>query len=39
VRSAKDECLSKLIVFGEKSLPLALKEYLAHRHHERNNLV
>ncbi len=37
VRSAKDECLSKLILFGEKSLRLALKEYVTHHHHERNH--
>ena len=28
VSSAKDECLSKLVVFGERSLRLALKEYV-----------
>ncbi len=37
VKSAKDECLSKLILFGERSLRLALREYVAHFHHERNH--
>ena len=37
VKSAKDECLSKLILFGERSLRLALKEYVTHHHHERNH--
>ena len=30
-------CLSKLILFGEKSLRHALKEYAAHHQHERNH--
>jgi putative transposase len=37
VKSAKDECLSKLILFVERSLRLALKEYVTHHHHERNH--
>ncbi len=37
VKSVKDECLSKLILFGERSLRLALKEYVTHHHHERNH--
>ena len=37
VKSAKDECLSKLILFGERSLRLALSEYVTHFHHERNH--
>jgi len=37
VKSVKEECLSKLILFGEKSLRHALKEYVAHHHHERNH--
>ena len=37
VKSAKEECLSKLILFGERSLRLALKEYVTHHHHERNH--
>ena len=37
VKSVKDECLSKLILFGEASLRRALHEYLAHYHGERNH--
>ena len=37
VKSVKDECLSKLILFGEKSLRRALFEYLVHFHTERNH--
>ena len=37
VRSVKDECLSKLILFGEDSLRRALREYLTHYHGERNH--
>ena len=37
VRSVKEECLSKLIVFGERSLRRALTEYVAHFHAERNH--
>jgi transposase len=37
VKSVKDECLSKLILFGEKSLRRALREYLIHFHIERNH--
>ena len=36
VRSVKDECLSKLILFGEASLRRALSEYVEHFHAERN---
>jgi putative transposase len=35
-RSAKEECLSKLILFGERSLQ-AIREYVAHYHTERNH--
>ena len=35
VRSVKEECLSKLILFGEASLRRALNQYLAHFHAER----
>ena len=35
--SVKDECLSKLILFGEAALRRALKEYVVHYHTERNN--
>ena len=37
VKSVKDDCLSKLILFGEVSLKRALREYLAHYHAERNH--
>ena len=37
VRSVKDECLSKLILFGEASLRRTLRNYLAHYHGERNH--
>jgi putative transposase len=37
VKSVKDECLSKLILFGEASLRRALREYVAHYHTERNH--
>ena len=37
MKSAKDECLSKLILFGERSLRLALQQYVIHHHHERNH--
>src|SRR5207253_4300508 len=37
VRSVKEECLSRLILFGEASLQHVLHEYVAHYHHERNH--
>ena len=37
VRSVKQECLSKLILFGERSLRRALSEYVEHYHAERNH--
>jgi putative transposase len=37
VRSAKEECLSKLVLFGERSLRRAMREYVAHYHAERNH--
>ena len=39
VRSVKEECLSKVILFGERSLRRALKEYVEHYHAERNKTV
>ena len=36
-RSIKEECLSKLILFGERSLRHVLTEYTAHFHRERNH--
>jgi len=35
VRSVKQECLSKLILFGERPLRRALQQYVAHYHEER----
>jgi putative transposase len=37
VRSVKQECLSKIILFGERSLRRALSEYVEHYHGERNH--
>jgi len=37
VRSIKDECLGRMILFGEASLRRALGEYVAHYHTERNH--
>jgi len=37
VRSIKDECLNRLIFFGEGSLRHAVREYMAHYHSERNH--
>ena len=36
-RSVKQECLSKVILFGEGSLRRALTEFLEHYHAERNH--
>ena len=36
VRSIKEECLDRMILFGEASLRRALKEYVVHYHIERN---
>src|SRR5450830_1055528 len=37
VKSVKEECLSKIILFGERSLRRALNEYVTHYHAERNH--
>ena len=37
VRSVKEECLSRLILFGERSLRRALRQYVVHYHEERNH--
>jgi putative transposase len=37
VRSIKEECLSQLILFGEKSLQRVVSNYLKHYHQERNH--
>jgi hypothetical protein len=37
VRSVKEECLSHLILFGERSLRKALIQFQEHYHQERNH--
>ena len=37
VRSIKEECLARVILFGEASLRHVLTQYVAHFHHERNH--
>ena len=37
VRSIKEECLARLILFGEASLHHVLTQYVAHYHQERNH--
>ena len=37
MRSIKDECLDRMILFGERSLRRALNEYIVHYHAERNH--
>ena len=37
VRSVKEECLSRVILFGERSFRLALREYVDHFHAARNH--
>jgi putative transposase len=37
VRSIREECLERLILFGERRLLRALDEYAAHYHGERNH--
>jgi len=37
VRSIKEECLSRLILFGENSLRRVVSNYLEHYHQERNH--
>ena len=37
VRSAKEECLSRLVLFGEEGLLRTLNEFVAHYHAERNH--
>lgn len=36
-RSVREECLSKLILFGEASLRRVLSDYVSHSHGERNH--
>jgi len=37
VRSIKEECLSKLILFGENSLRSVVSDFVEHYHQERNH--
>jgi transposase InsO family protein len=37
MRSAKEECLDRMIFFGERSLQVAVAEFLSHFHAERNH--
>ncbi len=37
VRSIKESCLERLILFGERSLRMAVREFMAHYHKERNH--
>ncbi len=37
MRSIKEECLNKMIFFGEKSLLNAVREFCLHYHQERNH--
>ena len=37
VRTIKESCLDRLILFGEGSLRKAIREFLAHYHLERNH--
>ena len=37
VRSIKDECLNRMIFFGERTVRKATREFAAHYHEERNH--
>jgi putative transposase len=37
MRSLKEECLERLVLFGEKSLPSAISEFIVHYQRERNH--
>ena len=37
MKSVKEECLSRIILFGEEGLRRTLKEFVAHYHEERNH--
>ena len=37
VRTIKENCLNRMIFFGERSLRNAIREFLEHYHHERNH--
>src|SRR5262249_38600672 len=37
VRSIKESCLERMILFGEESLRIAIDNFVAHYHSERNH--
>ena len=37
MRSIKEECLSRVVVLGERHLRLIVEEYIEHYHAERNH--
>ena len=37
VRTIKESCLNRIILFGESSLRRAVREFVAHYHQERNH--
>jgi hypothetical protein len=37
VRSIKESCLDRLILFGEASLRKAIRDFILHYHEERNH--
>ena len=37
VRTIKESCLERMILFGEGSLRKAIREFVMHYHHERNH--
>ena len=37
VRTIKESCLERMILFGERSLRTAIREFVAHYHTERNH--
>jgi hypothetical protein len=37
VKSIKEECLERMIFFGEDALRITIREYFAHYHTERNH--
>ena len=37
VRTIKESCLDRMVLFGERSLRRAIREFMVHYHHERNH--
>ena len=37
MRTIKESCLNRMILFGERSLRRAICEFVEHYHHERNH--